>query len=249
MRLKVTVDSSQLKRDLKKFTEALNKDAADSIIELAQTGCTQLAYRVEPYGITGKAKDISEKAIYKDINKVYWTNGRTYNAVKRINPRLAAAYSKAVNENDDQKAEKIVDSVINDFSIKPMDSGQHLKASRNSRGRVSKPSPVNVDSVSDLERLKALKVLTGGTAKAGFLQAGESLGSKTRIQKWLKKAAGLGSSRIIRNGWETVVWIYNHVKYTSSVISETKIQQAVRNGYVNHLKKMQKQADKIASKV
>jgi len=248
--MKIKIDDESLKRDLKKFTQALNKEASESIIEIAQISTKQLAMRIEPYGLTGKAKDISERAIYKDISKVYWTNGQTYNQIKKIDVKLAHAYAAAINDNNPIRAEEIADKAIKNFSIAPLDNGEHLEESRRtSRRRVSKASPVNVGDDQALERFKAAKVLTGGTAKAGFLQAGESLGSKFRIQKWLKKAGGLGTSLIKYDGWKTLVTITNHCSYASEVLSETKIQQAIRNAYTSQIKRLEKQIEALAKKV
>jgi hypothetical protein len=216
---------------------------------MAQASTKQLAMRIEPYGLTGKAKDISHKAVFKDVSKVYWTNAQTYNQIKKIDPKKANAYGAAIGKDDFKSAEKIADSVLKSFSIAPLDSGSHLEASRNSRGRVSTASPVNIGDGDNLEKLKAAKALTAGTAKAGFLQCGEALRSKFRIQKWLKKSPGLGTANINRNGWKTVVEITNRVKYASSVISETKIQQAIRNAYTNTVKRMQKQLEALSKKV
>jgi hypothetical protein len=247
--VKVKVDDAELKRQLKKFTIGLDKTAEDSITEMARIGATQLAYRVEPYGVTKNSQTILEGAVFKDISRTYWDTGRTYNEIKKLDRKLAAAYAAAMNDGDTSKAQSIAEQVISGFSVGATDDGTHLERARNARGRVATPRPLGITGKAELDRLKARKALSAGTAKAGWLQAGASLGSKTRIAKWLKKAAALGSSQIIRNGWLTAVILVNHVRYASSVISDAKIQAAVSNAYRNHLKRLKKQLEALGRRV
>jgi len=139
--IKVTIDDAELKRKLVKLTTDLNKSASDSIVEMARIGATQLAYRVEPYGTSNKSKTILENAIHKDMNKVYFDNAQTYNAIKKINPRLAHAYSAKIREGDYTTAQEIAAKAIPDIEQSVNDPGTYLEASRNSRGRVGQVSP------------------------------------------------------------------------------------------------------------
>ena len=247
--LKVTIDDSVLKQKLVKLTTDLNKSASDSIIEMAGIAANQLAIRVEPYGTSNKSKTILENAIHKDLNKVYLDNAATYNAIKRINPKLAHAYSAQIRKGNFTNAHEIAAKAIPNMEQSTSDSGNLLESSRNSRGRVGAVSPMNILDGTSLDVLHAKKVLMSGFTKAGWLQAGKSLGAKTRIPKWLKKNSGtLGSSNIVESGWKTVVTLINHVRYASSVTTPAKINAAVRNAYVNQLKKLQRQVDAIASK-
>jgi len=248
--IRVSIDETELKRQFRRYTLELNKEASSSIVDLAKVGATQLAYRVEPYGITAKAKGILERAIYKDVHKAYSTVGKTYADLKAINPRMAQAYGAAIKEGDNAKAKAIVERILPNYAgIETKNSGQHLEGLRNARGRVTASHPLNLTSKTELDRLKARYAQTAGIAKSGFLQAGESLGGKGRVQKWLKRGSGLGDSDIVRNGFKTVVTLYNRVRYASNVITESKQQAAIRNAYKNHLKRMEKQMAALASKV
>lgn len=246
--LKVTIDDSVLKQKLVKLTTDLNKSASESIIEMAGIAANQLAIRVEPYGTSNKSKTILENAIHKDLNKVYLDNAATYNAIHKINPKLSHAYSAQIRKGDFNKAQEIAAKAIPKMTQSTSDSGNYLEGFRNARGRVKAVSPMNILDSTSLDVLHAKKVLMAGTAKAGWLQAGKSLGAKTRVPKWLKKAGTLGSSNVVKNGWKTVVALINHVRYSSSVTTPAKINAAVKNAYVNQIKKLEKQVAYIASK-
>jgi len=241
-------DDRHFKKYLKDFSVKVGKTAEDSVKSLAAMGARQIANDVQPFGLANKSKDILEKAVYKDISKTYWDTGRTYNAIKKIKPKLAAAYAKAINEGEPNKAEKIAQSVFSGFEVNAMDSGRHLKASRSIKGRVINPDPMGITDRSQLEAFKAKQALTAGTAKAGWLQAAKSLGSKSKIAAWLNKTGNLGTSSIIKNGWKTIVTVMNNVRYASAVISDSKIQQAINKAYRNNLKIMERKIQALANK-
>lgn len=247
----VKMDSKALERNLKEFTKQLGREADQAVIDIARSSCTALASRIQPFGTGTKTKDILEKAIYKDVGRVYWSTGRTYKAIKTINPRLAVAYAEATHQGDTAKASQIASKALGNFPVTTSDTGNRLKAVRNTRGRVNSTNkPVGITDKNSLEHLKAKVVLSAGNAKAGFLQAGASLKAKSRIPAWLRKAGtALGSSKIVRNGWNTIVTIYNHVKYASNVISESAQQEAIRKGYVNSLRFLEKKIEKLSKNV
>jgi hypothetical protein len=250
--IKVSIDSKKLEADLKKFTKDLNKSAEDSIKEVAQIGSRLLATKIEPFGLTGKAKDISEKAIYKDVNTAYYNIGHTYNSIKKIaGLKLANAYSGQIRDGNYAKAEQIAAKVLMNIEMQTSDDGSHLQHSRNSKGRVKQnAAPMNILDNNSLDQLAAKAVLTAGTAKAGWLQSGKSIGAKSRIPKWLnKKDMSLGSSKIVSAGWKTTVTLINHVRYAANLLNESKINTIVRNSVQNQIKKMQRIADALASKV
>lgn len=248
--INIKIDDKALQQSFKEFTNKLNKTAEDSIIELARTGSTSLANHVEPFGTAKKAKNILEGSILKDISKAYHGTGKTYNEIRKISPNLAIAYIKAVKNNDLEAAERYARRAISNYQdVKYSDSGEYLQSIRGSKGRVTKDAPISLINDQEIESIRREKILSAGTAKAGFLQAGQSIGSKKRIPAWLKKSGVLGSSNIVRNGWKTVVTIINHVRYASNILSESRVNKAVRSAYKFHIKNLQRQVDKLAKNI
>lgn len=247
--VKVSIDSKDLEKRLKNLTKQVNIAADESIISMAQIGAAQLAFRTTPYGTNKKSQDVAEKAIYKDISKVYQNIGVTYNLIKKIDPKKAISYAYCMNNGQESNAEKIAESVLGtSFDVGNVDSGQLLDNNRNSKGRVTKATnPRGIKNTSEIEALKAKKKLRAGLAKSGWIQAGIAILSKTRVAAWLKnKSGGLGEGKILRAGWKTTVTLTNHVKYASDVISSSQIRAAIKNAYMNQIKKLQKQIDHIA---
>jgi hypothetical protein len=248
--ISVKIDYKNLERSLNEFSTKLNKEVESSIVEMAQLGSRQLAHLTQPYGTSTKQKNILETAVYKDVNKAYSTIGRTFADLKVLNRRAAAAYIKAIKANDLTAAESIVEKVlINYTEVKNSDSGEYLQSLRNSRGRVETREPINIIDNGVIETIKKKSILRAGLVKAGFLKAGEIIKSKFRIPKWLRSSENIGSAKVNSRGSKTVVTLTNHVRYASSVISPGDIQKAIRNAYINQLKKLKFAIDALAKKI
>jgi hypothetical protein len=229
----------ELEASLKRYARAVGMDAEESVKELARTGARQLALRTEPFGLGGKAKQIGEGSVSKDVSLAYSSTGRTYNELAKVNRRKARAYGAAIEKGDHAAAERIVRSTLPDWrDVEATDSGQHLESLRNSKGRVSNPSIVNLTQEGAVSAIRREKLATAGTAKAGWVSAGESIGSKTRFPAWLRKNKPLGRSSILKRGWGTVVKLINIVRYCSNVLTAGKIRAALKATETNHLKRI-----------
>jgi hypothetical protein len=246
----VKIDSKNLEKSLNEFSTKLNKEVSENIVEMAQLGSRQLAHLTQPYGTSGKQKTLLETSIYKDVSKAYSTIGRTYVDIRALDRGKAAAYIKAIKANDLQAAENIIEGVLVDYTeVSSGDNGEHLQRLRNSRGRVDTRSPMNITDDNALLNIKKKAVMRAGLVKAGFLKAGEVIKSKFRVPKWLKSSENIGSAKVNNAGSKTTVTLTNNVRYASSMISPSDIQKAIRNAYVNQLKKMKRAIDALAKKV
>ena len=246
----VKIDSKNLEKSLNEFSKKLNKEVEENIVEMAQLGSRQLAHLTQPYGTSNKQKNILELAVYSDVSKAYSTIGRTYVDIRALDRGKAAAYIKAIKANDLQAAEKIIEGVLVDYTeVVNTDDGGYLQSLRNSRGRVDQRKPINLLDDNALANIKKKAIMRAGLVKAGFLKAGEIIKSKFRVPKWLKSSENIGSAKVNSAGSQTTVTLTNNVRYASSMITPSDIQKAVRNAYVNQLKKMKRAIDALAKKV
>lgn len=248
--VKVSIDYTKLEKSLKDFSKKLDKEVSDSVVEMAQLASKQLAHHTQPFGTSEKQKNILQSAIYKDVNKAYSTIGRTYVDIKALDRSQAAAYINAIKANDLQAAENIIERVLVDYTeVKNSDAGEHLQSLRNSRGRVDRRSPMNLIDNGAIEDIKRKVVVRAGLVKAGFLKAGEAIKSKFRIPAWLRSSENIGSATVELRGSKTSVTLINHVRYASSMISPSNIQNALRKAHINQLKKLKRQIEALAKKV
>jgi hypothetical protein len=246
----VKIDYKNLEKSLNEFSKALDKEVGTQIVEMAALGSQQLARLTQPYGLATKQKTILENAVYKDVHKAYSGIGKTYVDLRALDRRQAAAYIKAVKMNDLNAAEEIVERVLSNYTeVRNNDDGGYLQSLRNSRGRVDTKQPMNILDDGVIEKIKKTAVLKAGLVKAGFLKAGEIVKSKFRIPKWLRSSENIGSAKVSNSKGKTVVTLTNHVRYSSSMISPADINKAVKNAYVNQLRKMKRAIEALAKKV
>lgn len=237
--IQVHIYDQALARSLRQYAAATNIDAEESIKEMARTGARQLAMRTEPFGLTGKAKTIGEMAVSKDVSLAYASTGRTYNALKAVSSRKARAYGAAIEAGDHAAAEAIVRRTLSGWDdVTATDSGQHLESLRGTNGRVSGTSIVNLTSEGAVSEIRREKMRTAGTAKAGWVQASQSIGATTRFPAWLRKSAVLGTSSILKRGWGTIVSLMNNVSYVRNVLPDGKLKAALRATEQNQLKRI-----------
>jgi hypothetical protein len=98
---------------------------------------------------------------------------------------------------------------------------------------------VNLTQDGAVSAIRREKLATAGTAKAAWLQAGDSIGAKTRVPAWLRKAKSLGRSSILRRGWSTVITLINAVRYVSNVLPMGKLRAALKSTESNQIKRIQ----------
>jgi hypothetical protein len=235
----------ELEAALRRYSKSVGISAEDCVKEYARTGSRALAMRTEPMGLSNKAKQISENAVGKDVSMAFASTARTFNELKKVSPRKARAYGKAVEAGDYAAAERIVRSALPDFrEVESTDSGQHLESLRNSKGRVDRAEIHNLTSEGAVAEIRKDKLRTAGYAKAAWLQSGQSIGAKTRIPAWLRKSKVAGRSSIVRKGWGTIVSLFNMVRYASNVLPDGKLKAALRTTASN----MQKRIAKVLEK-
>ncbi|WP_035606210.1 hypothetical protein [Haloferula sp. BvORR071] len=240
----------ELESSLRRYAKAVGMDAEEAVKELARTGARQLAMRTEPYGLTGKAKRIGEMAVSRDISLAYSSTARTYNELRRISPRKARAYGAAIEKGDHVAAERIVRGTLANFrDVEATDSGQHLESLRDSKGRVRSPQITNLTDPGAVSAIRKEKLLTAGTAKSGWVQCGENIGAKTRFPAWLRKATSLGTSSILKRGFDSIVTLFNKCRYTSNNLPESKARAALRATEANQLKRIEKVLEKRSREV
>lgn len=239
--LKARVDYSQLERKFKKLSKDLGKTAEQAIIELGQSSARQLAIATEPRGLSAKQKQISEDVINKDFNTAYDFVGQTYKSLRQYSQKTATAFAKAVQANNLQAAERYAKKYLPGFEMRESDDGGHMDSVRGARGRVKDNAQImGIRDNAVLLKINDDKKKSIGFSKLGWLQAGKSLGAKTRIPKWIEKGRSYGSSKVDRKGWKTFVYLYNKISYATNLLTASKVRGALRTAYKNQISKMER---------
>ena len=219
MSASLTVDASKLQKALKAFIGNTKAEASKEMRIQARMLCVSLANSTQPFGDDAKAKTIGEKAVTRDIDRVYKT-GST--AVREI-AALPLPRGKTATQNAKQAAAALAgllggkgkgkgkqkpkigeaQNLLDRIRYKPyvntrigvFDQGQaHNKARFGRRKSVPKNQFVSQIVTKDSQLSKYLKEKRGnvGIAKSGWAVCAGLLGGFKPIPKWVYRHTGGG---------------------------------------------------------
>jgi hypothetical protein len=218
MSASLTVDASKLQKALKAFIGNTKAEASKEMRIQARMLCVSLANSTQPFGKDASAKATGEKAVTRDIDRVY-KSGTT--AVKDI-ASLPLPRGKTATQNAKQAAAalagllqgrttgkrgaKIVSAaqdLLDRINYKPyvntkigvFDQGQaHNKARFGRRKSVPKNQFVSQVVTKDSQLTKYFKEKRGnvGIAKSGWAVCAGLLGGFKGIPKWVYRHTGGG---------------------------------------------------------
>lgn len=221
----LTVNPIKLQRALKAFIGSTKLQASKEMRIQARNLCVSLANSTQPFGKDARAKAIGEKAVTRDIDRVY-KSGPT--AVREIAAlplprgktktqnarRLAAALAAAILGSSSGKGRKGVRDIskalqlLNRVNFKPyvnttigeFDGGkEHARARFGRNQRVPKNQFVRQVVTKENALAKYFKEKRGnvGIAKSGWAVCAGLLGGFKGIPKWVYRHTGGG--RVVDN--------------------------------------------------
>ena len=230
--ISLSIDSSGLTKKLKSLSKDIDYGAKEYIDELARNSTAMMARRVQPFGVSNSQKEILEKAVYKDINKVYKDNPRVYNKLKKdVSIGVASGYMRAAMAGDYEKAEKIARTYIDGYQsfISSDSEGSKLDSYRSKNsGRVEKDVSVVVTDMNFLDELKIKKAKSIGLVKSAFMEISSKFGRKTRVPAWLRKKSSIGDIYRSSNKLRYSVIVHNKIRYSRKLISNTEIHNCIK---------------------
>jgi len=171
----------------------------------------------------GDAKKQGERAVHRDLAKVYANPGAVYAAMKAIDKGAASGYWKARIAKDLKRMQTIAESVkgLPAFMLKmqAFDGGTEHLARRGRNGRVTGRSPsMVVSDPSNLAKYRKRKVRNVGMFASMIpAAAGATMGSLKGIPAWVKRhnaAGGYLTQRKTPNGKAIIIGL------TKSYISD-----------------------------
>lgn len=164
----------------------------------------------------GDAKKQGERAVIRDIAKVYANTGAVYAAIKKIDKGKAAGYWKARIAKDQKKMQAIASSIsgLPHFMLKleSFDGGTEHQARRGRNGRVKGRSPsMVVSDSSNLAKYRKRKVRNVGMFASMIpAAAGFKLGALRGVPAWVKRHSAAGGYVTLRktsNGKSIIIGI------------------------------------------
>jgi hypothetical protein len=219
MSASLTVDASKLQKALKAFIGNTKAEASKEMRIQARMLCVSLANSTQPFGDDNKAKTIGEKAVTRDIDRVYKTGSTAVREIAALplprgktatqNAKQAAAAlagllggkgkGKGKQKSKIGEAQNLLDRIrykpyVN-TQIGVFDQGQaHNKARFGRRKSVPKNQFVSQVVTKDSQLTKYFKEKRGnvGIAKSGWAVCAGLLGGFKPIPKWVYRHTGGG---------------------------------------------------------
>jgi hypothetical protein len=218
MSASLTVDASKLQKALKAFIGNTKAEASKEMRIQARMLCVSLANSTQPFGKDASAKATGEKAVTRDIDRVYKSGptavrdiaslplprGKT--ATQNAKQAAAALAGLLQGRTTGKRGAKIVSAaqdLLDRINYKPyvntrigvFDQGQaHNKARFGRRKSVPKNQFVSQIVTKDSQLTKYFKEKRGnvGIAKSGWAVCAGLLGGFKGIPKWVYRHTGGG---------------------------------------------------------
>jgi hypothetical protein len=225
MSASLTINPIKLQQALKAFVGNTKLEAAKEMRIQARSLCVSLANSTQPFGLNAKAKAIGEKAVTRDIDRVYKTGSTAVREIgslpiptgktKTQNAKQAAAALAALvlgksfgKGKKGVGAQTAAQALIDRLNYKPyvytrigeFDRGSaHDNARFGKNRRVPKNQFVRQIVTKETELARYFKEKRGnvGIAKSGWAVCAGILGGFRGIPKWVYKHTGGG--RVVDN--------------------------------------------------
>jgi hypothetical protein len=218
MSASLTVDASKLQKALKAFIGNTKAEASKEMRIQARMLCVSLANSTQPFGKDASAKATGEKAVTRDIDRVYKSGATAVREIAALplprgktatqNAKQAAAALAGLlqGRTTGKRGAKIVSAaqdLLDRINYKPyvntrigvFDQGQaHNKARFGRRKSVPKNQFVSQVVTKDSQLTKYFKEKRGnvGIAKSGWAVCAGLLGGFKGIPKWVYRHTGGG---------------------------------------------------------
>jgi hypothetical protein len=225
MSASLTINPIKLQQALKAFVGNTKLEAAKEMRIQARSLCVSLANSTQPFGLNAKAKAIGEKAVTRDIDRVYKTGSTAVREIgslpiptgktKTQNAKQAAAALAALvlgksfgKGKKGVGAQTAAQALIDRLNYKPyvytrigeFDRGSaHENARFGKNRRVPKNQFVRQVVTKETELARYFKQKRGnvGIAKSGWAVCAGILGGFRGIPKWVYRHTGGG--RVVDN--------------------------------------------------
>jgi len=269
MSASLTVDASKLQKAMKAFIGNTKLEAAGEMRRQARLLCVKLANSTQPFGLGNDVKKIGEKAITRDINRVYKTPGTASKEIAKLSipngktktqnaEQMAKAFANLVlgkaKGNEKRRRTESAQQLLNRIrqqpyvgtQVGPFDNGKSHQAARYGKSkRVPKNQFVQQVVTKDSPLARYFKDKRGnvGIAKSGWAVCAGILGGFRGIPKWVYRHTGGG--RVIDQTKSGIIskpfiQMTNTIPWINNVISNATIQKSIDIQVINMIKQLSK---------
>jgi len=223
----------------------LHRPLRDVLDSGARVTATQMAHDAQPFGVGRDAQIRGQKAVTKDIYKVYTTISKASEDIS--SPRYRSAFWAKYKAGDIAGAQEIINkygSHLRGVPIGEFSGGfAHIAARNTTTGRVNLTRPLLiVTNWKALEKYVEEERSHVGTGKGGFADIVRAIGGTIRsgtreegeiTASWIttkRKGGGYGSAVHGGTDENPTIRITNRIPYADQILSGSALSEAKRIG-------------------
>lgn len=247
MAVTVKTNTTRLKAKLRNMSRNVHRTAPEVLESEGRIAAISLAKSTQPFGTGGDAKDMGERAVSRDIKKVYVTVGDVFASLPTLGEGDAAQFWKLIRLGKYNVAQQILSQSGSRYGKVPIgkfDGGALHHQARNARtGRVSQKDPsLIVTNGSALIAYGKSKVNMVGTGKSAWASIARQLGGARGLRApklaggerditatWILHKGGQGHiTRNYGDGSRPVLTLTSTVRYADNILSQAARNNAIR---------------------
>ncbi len=234
------VDVSGALRKLQALSNVLKRPLRNALDTAARTTAKEMARTAAPFGTGEDARSAGEKAVVRDVSRVYGSARGVYEAIS--DKRVAKAFWKHFKAGDYSKAATVAHGA--GVNVSSFDGGAAHRAQRDRRGhvRLRKPTIFIIDprQRKQLAGYISIEKSHVGTAKGGFADIIRSTNGTIRglrepggiTANWITRK-GVGAGRSYKGGSDEnpTLRIRNTIPYSEEALTSAQKARAIQEGY------------------
>ena len=223
---------SDVARLLNRYPEKVGRTLESLVKQEARGLAVELARNTRPFGFSEAAKKRGEKAVAKDIGKVFALPSEAFEKTKLADPAAANRFWANIQNRRFARAEKVLqssNSTWKELSVGRLDPKLHSQ-NRNARGQVKRRSPAQiVTSPKARETYIARIQRRVGFAKGTWINAAKAIGGRVRgAAQWTTRHKQAPGTATLRTGAKPSVTLINKLDYIDQVSTTTGINLALQ---------------------
>ena len=245
--VKVTTNFQGARAKLQNIRKGVTSSLPEVLESEGRIAAISLAKSTQPFGTGTDAKDMGERAVIRDVAKVYASLGSVFSKLPTLGEGDAAQFWKLIKLGRFEAAMDIIRKTNSPFGgirIGPFDGGSLHAQARNQRtGRVSQKNPSLIVSESgQLSDYMKKKMELVGFAKSAWASVARQLGGIRGLRapklpggdrditaNWITRKSAPGTvERRYGDAKRPTLTLRSQVRYADNVLSRTQITNAIR---------------------
>ena len=224
--------SSDVARLLRRYPDKVGRTLESLVKQEARGLAVELARDTRPFGFGEKARKLGEKAVAKDILKVYATPEQAFSSAMGADMTQADKFWAAIQNRRFAQAKKALAASQSKWKTLPvgrLDPALHQQSRTGPHANVKRREPAQVvTSKKALDAYIARVQKRVGFAKGVWINAAKAIGGRVRgAAQWATRHRQAPGSARVRTGDKPAVTLESRLDYMEQVTTATGIELAL----------------------